>query len=297
MKTKRLLFSLILLIGFLLIYTRANPLAAAIFVGFTPNDDAPKAQTDYSLSDGVEQVGPVSDQSCADAVGDREAICRTMEQAFLDATVRLLIYALPVDAEDSDSRLFGAFSHATVKEGRYLVTHNHYDETLFSLLQHGDPDNLVTIDIFSASGGILWRVPGQSVSVHLVERETVVLDFGETQGIGLFTALGLSSAEFMAQPSMRLQPGMEVAQVDWDGTSSHINWVTIEAVTNESIIPNVKLSDCIRSGASGGGVFWQGYHIGNNLSRSFKCNPDLDSGTAYHSKVVLNSELIAAPRS
>jgi hypothetical protein len=99
----------------------------------------------------------------------------------------------------------------------------------------------------------------------------------------------------MALPSMPLQPGMEVAQIDWDGSSSHINWVTIEAVNTDSVIPNVKLSDCLNSGASGGGVFWRGHHIGNNLSRSFKCNPELDFGTAYHSKVVLNSELVTLP--
>ena len=297
MKIKSLPISLTILIGLLLAYPRANPLSAAIIVGLTANDDAHMDQTDYSLSNGSEQIGPASDQSCADPVGDRVAICRTMEQEFLDSTVRLLIYALPMDVEGSDSRVFGTISHATVKEGRYLVTHNHYDETVFSLLQQDDPDNLFIIDIFDASGELILRVPAQTVSVLVVDRGSMVLDFGETDGLGLFAALGLSSAEFMAQPSMPLQPGMEVAQIDWDGSSSHINWVTIKAVTTESAIPNVKLSDCLRSGASGGGLFWRGYHIGNNLSRSFKCNPELDSGTTYHSKVILNSQLITAPRS
>jgi hypothetical protein len=297
MKTKRLPISLMILVGFLFVYPRAKPLAAAIFVGLTPNDVARVGQTDLSILSRSEQIGPASDQSCADPVGDRVAICRILEQAFLDSTVRLLIYALPPDVEGSNSPIFGTISHGTVMEGRYLVTHNHYEEAVFPLLGQDDPENLFMIDIFDAGGELILQVPSQRISVLVADRQTMVLDFGESDGLGLFAALGLPSAEFMAQPSMPLQPGMEVAQIDWDGTSSHINWVTIEEVITESIIPNIKLSDCIGSGASGGGVFWQGHHIGNNLSRSFKCNPDLDSATAYHSKVVLNSQPVTTPRS
>ena len=292
MKIKSLLISLTILIGFLLVYPRAKPLAAAIFVGSTPNDDTYKGQTAYSPSNGSEEMRSASDQSCADPVGARVDICRTLEQAFLDSTVRLLIYALPADPEDTDSPVLATVSHGTVLEGRYLVTHNHYANNVFSTDQQDEPDNSVIIDIFDAGGEFLLRVPAQTVSALVVDRQTMVLDFGESDGPGLFAAAGFLSADFISQSSVDLQPGMEVAQIDWDGTSSHINWVTIEEVTTESIIPNIKLSDCINSGASGGGVFWRGNHIGNNLSRSFKCNPELDFGTAYHSKVVLNSPLV-----
>ena len=134
----------------------------------------------------------------------------------------------------------------------------------------------------------LWRI-----SVLGADRESVVLDFGEKDGRGVFEDAGFSSAEFRETSLTALQPGMEVAQVDWDGWSSHIDWTTIEAVTTVSETPIVKLSDCIRSGASGGGLFWQGVHIGNNWSRSPDCGPELDP--ADHSFVALNTRSVIEP--
>ncbi len=297
MKTKCFPIALTILVGFLFAYPLANPLAAAAIGGLTASEDVHIGATDYFPSNGSEQSGPASDASCANPFGARVASCQTMEQEILDSTVRLIIYFSPMGVEGSDSRVLGTTGHATVKEGRYLVTHNHYDQTLFSLLQQGDPDNLVTIDIFNASGAVIWRVAAQDVSVHVAEHETVVLDFGETNGYGLFAALGLPSAEFRSQPYLSLVPGMEVAQVDYDGVTAHINWVTVEAVTTESATPIVKLSGCLGLGASGGGLFWRGVHIGNNWSRSTECNPESDSGTTYWSKVALNSQRVTAPES
>ena len=192
-------------------------------------------------------------------------------------------------------RILSGSGHATVMGGRHLVTHNHIDEALFSLLLDGDPDDLITVIIFESNGKVLLEVSAQTISVLVVDREASVFDFGEKDGLGLFDSLGQPSAQFIAQPFDSLQPGVEVAQIDWDGQTTHIDWVTIETITTISETPVITLANCIRHGASGGGLFWNGYHIGNNWSRSSECSQGLANGITPRSTVALNSTLVTGP--
>ena len=63
---------------------------------------------------------------------------------------------------------------------------------------------------------------------------------------------------------MTLQPGIEVAQIDWDGSTSQIDWVTIDAINIGSETPIINVTNCIKKGASGGGVL-AGAAYWNNL--------------------------------
>jgi hypothetical protein len=88
---------------------------------------------------------------------------------------------------------------------------------------------------------------------------------------------------------------MEIAQIDWDGNSTHIDWVTIDATNTKADTPIINVSNCILKGASGGGVYWQGQHIGNNWSRTDKCDSGLVSGEEVISTVALNTQTVIVP--
>lgn len=213
----------------------------------------------------------------------------------LASTVRIMIYSSIMYVEGHGYLILNGNGYATIKDGRYLVSHNHYNETVFSMLQAGDPDNLLFINVYDAKGGILLQVPAQTVTVALAEGETSVWDFGQVDGVGVFASLGLPSAQFMTGQRLALQPGMEVAQIDWDGHTSYVTWTTIEAAKDVSDIPALKLTSCIRDGASGGGLFWQGIHVGNNWSRSPECDFESAPSSAQYSFVTLNTESVVAP--
>jgi hypothetical protein len=97
----------------------------------------------------------------------------------------------------------------------------------------------------------------------------LVFDFGQSR---LFDLWGMASADFKAWPSLALEPGTEVARVDWNGKTAYVEWTTIEAVIIEDGTPRLTLANNIEIGSSGGGVFWNGYHIANNWYRSTVVN-------------------------
>lgn len=250
---------------------------------------------DDSVSNGFDLPLPDSYLSCRNPDKAAAAGCRALEQDILDSTVRLVLYTKIMHIEGFGLGILGGNGHATVMDGRYLVTHNHYDETIMSLLRQSDPDDLVTIGLYDVNGKTILRVTGQAVLALIVDNEAVVLDFGEKDGIGLFDSLGLRSAEFVAKPPIPLRSGMEVAQVDLEGSKSRVNWVSIEAIIQESETTLVQTSGCINPGASGGGLFWQGYHIGNSWSTSTDCIDGLSDDGIHYSIAALNSRSVTTP--
>jgi len=295
MKKATITISLIITISILLANAHTKPSMAARAIGLSANNDIQAVQSEQTVSNGSEQEILSPDLSCANPIPAMVATCQAIEAEILASTVRILMYTPLMHVEGFGVRIINGMGHATIKDGRYLITHNHYDKTIFSMLGQGDPEDLITIDIFDTNGQVILQVPGQTLSVLVVDHETVVFDFGKEDGLGFFAAHGLPSAKFMAQPPMPIKPGMEVAQIDWDGSSSHIDWITINAITTLSDTPTVQLSNCIKTGASGGGVFWQGVHIGNNWSRTAQCDQGISSESAPHTSVALNSQLVIAP--
>ena len=288
MKKMMAIFSLVILFSFILTPAGMKLFSVEKASGLTANS---AAQPDEVQFKNTEQVIPEQVISCANPIPGREAVCRAMEQKILDSTVRIYMYTTLIPVEGICCRVITANGYATVKDGRYLITHNHFNETLFPILQQGDPKGLVYINVINTAGEVLLTVPAQAVVLLVSDHQSLVLDFGLKDGRGVFESLGLSSASFKAPSFTDLQPGMEVAQIDWDGLSSHIQWTTIESVEIVNETPVVKLSSCIRSGASGGGLFRHGVHIGNNWSVSIKCGQELDS--VNFSFAALNSAFVA----
>jgi hypothetical protein len=184
----------------------------------------------------------------------------------------------------------GGTALATIKEGRYLVTHNHSGLSP-SVLKSGE---LISGFVTTVNGELIWLGSPLKVTVAVEDAETLVLDFGSDNGQGFFDSLGLASAEFKAGESLPLQPGMEVAQINWDGTTVQVDWVTIDKVITEHGIPRLELANVVRPGASGGGVFWNGYHVANTWSQRTEYCKNSGVVLRQYSVAALNSTQVTA---
>jgi hypothetical protein len=217
--------------------------------------------------------------------------CAAIDQQVLASTVRLAIrvYAFRQDGGLGE-QVESSIGHATVKDGRYLVTHNHYGVSLSDEL----PGTTTRLSAFKANGEVIvLDAPLTAFQVALEDPQTLVLDFGEYGGQGLFGMLGMGSAAFRHQQEVTLQAGMEVAQLDWDGRSAHVDWVMIEELLVKDGTPSLRLTNFVTGGSSGGPVFWNGYHIANNWSHAAVLNGD-NVVTDQYSFAALNSPQVAA---
>jgi hypothetical protein len=219
--------------------------------------------------------------------------CQELEQQILASTVRLEWQRWTVNDKDLGYTLLDrSTGHATIKEGRYLVTDNHAGISL----SNPKKGTFVTVSIFTADGDPIWQYARlNTITVAELNPETLLLDFGNYGGQGLFTAKGLSSAKFKSWDSLPLQSGLEVAQIGWDGATANVVWVTIDKVIRQGDTPRVELSNFVRPGASGGGVFWNGYHIANTWSQVTVCDKSSGAVLRQHSVAALNSPQVTAP--
>jgi hypothetical protein len=188
------------------------------------------------------------------------AIAATRQQAeerILQSTVRIYIETWIVKPDESGYEVDSASSHATLKDGRFLVTHNH-----FSVPLAGDSElDYAAVTLANSDGQALFSGPLSDFELVWEDPETLVIAHKDVE---LFENLGFVSAEFKDWSSVPLEPGMEVAQVDWDGTTTRVDWTTVKEINVDDGIPRLVLADGITLGASGGGIFWQGHHIANN---------------------------------
>jgi hypothetical protein len=123
--------------------------------------------------------------------------------------------------------------------------------------------------------------------------ETTLLDFGVMDGQGLFTRAGLSSSDFATWDEIELRQDSEVAQIDKDEQGSTIVvWTRIRDILPGGEQYLLQLDNLLQFGASGGGVYLNGLHIGNNWSRI----PIVDVSTreilSGYSVVALNSDIL-----
>lgn len=204
------------------------------------------------VSSAVEASGP----SCANPTPELAAGCEAAAQHILATTVRLEFHG-PA----------GGIGHATVVGGRYLITHNHYPVTA-EQLQDGGDGAVSAVSVLKADGGIiLLKAPLAYFTVAAEGSETLVLDFQAYGGVGFFDSLGVPSAKLGEGAASLPRPGSEVAQIDWDGATTHVAWVRVTAIQTEGDAPYVELDRFVEQGASGGGVFFDGAHIANNWTR------------------------------
>lgn len=231
---------------------------------------------------------------CADPMPGESRRCEELEQQFLASTVRLEWHLWIMNDDDNRySNVKRSVGHATIKEGRYLVTHNH-PGMLRSDLENGQ---YITASVFSANGEPIWlEVPLSLLSIVVEEPGTLVIEFGNYVGRGPFVTTGLASADFITWESLPLQPGMEVAQVGWDGATAYIDWVMINEVMIESGSPRIELANFVTPGTSGGGIFWNGYHIANTWYQATELDPKSEVVLRQYSVAALNSPQVTATR-
>jgi len=233
-----------------------------------------------------------STPSCAHPMPDEVKECNELEQQILASTLRLK-WRFKIKNDDGSGYTLGHgnMGLATIREGRYLVTHNHSNVPL-SGLKKGE---LTTVSVFSADGKPIWvDGPLEAITIAVENPETLVLDFDSYSGEGLFGSRGMASAKFKAWESLPLQSGMEVAQLNWDGVTIHIDWVTIEEVRTENGPPRLKLTNYVIPGASGGGIFWNGNHIANTWSQVTAYDESKGVVLYQHSVAALNSPQVTA---
>lgn len=210
------------------------------------------------------QLGP-NTLSCAQPTTiDMVRTCREFEQRILAATVRLEWREWDKDEAGHYRYVGGNIGFGTIKAGRYVITHNHIRLPLTGQSSTSE----IKISVVTADGTYIWQnVPISAVAIAMQQAQTLTLDFGPEAETKLFGPHGLISAEFADWQSLPLRPGLEVAQVDWNGRVVQIDWVPIDTVAVVEGLPRLELANFVAKGASGGGVFWHGYHIGNNWSR------------------------------
>ncbi len=101
--------------------------------------------------------------------------------------------------------------------------------------------------------------------------------------------MGLQSAKFKTWEFLSLKPGTEVAQIDWDGTEGHVEWVVVKKVITKDGIARLILNNHVFLGASGGGVFWNGFHVANNWFQATEFDENRESVVDQFSVAALNS--------
>jgi hypothetical protein len=206
-------------------------------------------------TDALSEAGPGKDMA-------RKAESRQrIEEQILASTVRLVIQNWVVDANESGYTVDVSVAHATVMSGSRLVTHNHFSLPLSILNPDGKIQAYGSVKLLDASGRQLFQAPLSEFALAWEDEATLVFAY---QDEDQFEALGLRPAEFVDWTSLPLKPGMEVAQVDWDGSTTRVDWTVVHEAKLDGGVPLLVLEDGVMLGASGGGIFWEGKHIANN---------------------------------
>ena len=257
-------------------------------IGQTTNEPMEKVISD-SFGARQQRTPITAEDLCAQAALASSLTCETLGQQILASVVRLSVRGPAVDDHTQHTDGIG---HGTVVAGRYLVTHNHFRVDI-AFLEQMPHNGSAAVSLYRASGErIVVEAWPDVFTIVYEDKETLVLDFGTVGDKGFFEANGLQSARLSTWREIRLGPGMHVAQVDWDGERAHIDWVAVNKIVTQEGTPRLVLSHGVLGGASGGGIFWNGYHIANNWSLIETVGAD---GTVLRqvTTAALNSEVVA----
>ena len=258
--------SIIVLIVFVMTLFACTPQTSVIEVSaIMPQavDSAPMKIDNASTG-----TSELNEDSCHAPDPVRAPMCAALEAQILATTVRIELHRWSEVDGQRGEHIDGGIGHGTVKDGRYLITHNHFSMPLDSI-EGSVAGEQIRISIYKANGeAIIDSAKSSTFTIVAEDSETVVLDFGEYVGEGLFAMLGIPSAQFSSWQALSLAPGMEVAQINWDNETAHVEWVQIKQVMTNDSTPHLELDNGIIKGASGGGVFWNGLHIGNNWTNT-----------------------------
>ena len=191
--------------------------------------------------------------------------CHQMEELILKSTVRISIETWVVKADESGYITNSLISHATIKDGHCLVTHNHFNVPLSIRPHDGEFEAYQVVTLFNYKGESFFKAPLSDFELVWEGPQMLVLSYKKDDE--LFDKLGFVSAKFKDWQSVPLATDMEIAQVDWDGTTTRVDWTVIQEIDIEDDVSRLVLADDAKVGASGGGIFWQGANIANNWFR------------------------------
>jgi len=154
----------------------------------------------------------------------------------------------------------------------------------------GEQDGYATISIRRNNDSLLLDNEGlNSFNIVYEDVEILILAFVDEEGKGMFEATNLPSAIFADMNSISLEVGDELAQIDWDGVTAHVDWVQVDNVILLDDVPQIQVNNFPLEGCSGGGVFFNGTHVGINWMRNIKMNQDTGEITGRYSTIALNS--------
>jgi hypothetical protein len=230
-----------------------------------------------------------NETSCVNPRTDElQVICRQIEDQILATTIRIEMQGWHLVGGQQMSLVKGGKSHATIVGGRYLVTHNHYSYSLTTVAPK-DGEGYTGISLRTMDGVlILENSPLSAYTIAYDDTETLVLEFVDNEGRGLFEKLGLPSAPAIDWKSVNWQVGMELAHIDWNGENAHVDWVLVEEVITNGQTPHVQVGNYALKGSSGGGAYWNGYHVGNVWAHNLEKDPTTDEVTRQYTMIALN---------
>lgn len=233
---------------------------------------------------------PTNQIRCHQPQPEHEALCQQWEEAILAQTVRVRFSGWVKSGKansDEQTWLDTEIGHGTVQNGRYLVTHNHY-QMPFDLIALGRV--IGTVSLYTSNGTpLLTNAQLQIISIAYEDSQSLVLEFATQDGKGLFEIMGIPSATFQTAANLAVQPGHEIAQIDWNGNAAHVDWVTIKSIGIDGNTPVIFLNNFNQAGSSGGGVFWQGFHIANTWQHTTVYVKGTTSIVRQYSSAALNS--------
>jgi hypothetical protein len=215
--------------------------------------------------------------------------CNSLANQILAVTVRIELHTWVTFG--GHQKPITTKSHATIMAGKYLVTHNHFKYSLTEQVEeNGEVKGYTAVSLRKPDGNLLLdTAPLSSFSIVYEDAETLVLAFVNENGQGLFEAANLPSALFADFSAVNLTTGDELAQIDWDGETAHVDWVLVDNVSLNDEVPQMQVSNFPKKGCSGGGVFFNGIHVGNNWAKNIEENSATDEITRRYSIIALNS--------
>ncbi len=214
--------------------------------------------------------------SCSSPTPEILQNCRAIEEKILASTLRIQFREWQSEG-DTRTYIERGTSHGTVKDGRYLITHNHFSLPL-TQMQNNAEGARIKVSISRVNGEVILQdMPLTAFTVVFEDEQLLIFDFLSYGDQGLFEMLEIPSAQFMAWQDAHLQVGTEIAQLNWDGQTAHVEWAHIRAIHDKENAPHIELDNFLQPGASGGGVFLNGVHIANNWARLTELD---DSGSA-----------------
>lgn len=175
----------------------------------------------------------------------------------LRSTVRVHLQAWRMVEDESGFYLDESIGHATLRDDNVLVTHNHYP-----LLE--EQDLVISVAFFATDGRPLFFAPLRDFEIRQAGPETLHFVLKHDFLAQKLDESGIIPAQFADWQDLNLQPGSTVAQIDWDGKTSRVDWISIEQVIDSDGVPRLVVDDGVMQGASGGGLFVDGRHIANN---------------------------------